>query len=103
MLNYSIILPVSCPHQEISGPSIKSYCERDGEDSSCSGNLLPGTKAMIRCHTGYKQPPRFKTTLTCQESGNWSHSAFECEPICGRVAGHSVPLQFGGRFSTKLQ
>ena len=40
-----------------------------------------------------------KPKLTCEESGNWSHAAFKCEAVCGKVARHSVPLQIGGKIS----
>ena len=87
---------VSCSHQEISDISITSYCERNNADVNCTGHLAPGTKASIRCHFGYQEPRGFKSDLICQKSGNWSSKVYKCEPVCGRVARHSIPLQIGG-------
>ena len=73
-------------------------CETDVADFLCAnGDLLPGTEATIRCRFGYEKPMNAQTALTCEESGKWSHVAFKCQPICGKVARHSVPLQIGGK------
>ena len=87
---------VSCPFESISGLSMKSHCERNDLDINCTDTLLPGTKAIIKCQFGYQKPQNFESELTCQESGEWSPPAYKCEPICGRVSSHSVPLQIGG-------
>ena len=41
--------------------------------------------------------------LTCEESGKWSHAAFKCEAVCGKVARHSVPLQIGGKITNSTE
>ena len=65
---------------------------------------MPGTEAEIRCRFGYLKPANaLKSKLTCQESGNWSHVAFKCEAVCGKVARHSVPLQIGGKISNSTE
>ena len=76
--------------------SIISYCERDDSDVPCTDHLPPGTTVSIKCHFGYKKPLKVKTQLVCSSSGEWSPKAFKCEPICGRVAPHSIPLQING-------
>ena len=78
--------------------SITASCRLEGQEFPCSGNLLPGTKAVIRCHTGYVEPKRhLNPTLTCMENGNWSHKAFQCEAECGVIKTNTIPLVNGGQ------
>lgn len=68
-----------CSIDEISNPSVSATCKRNGEVSPCSGHLLPGTKATIKCQSGYQKPEGLvNTELTCQESGQWDLQAVKC-------------------------
>ena len=87
-ISFSLIphssLTVKCPHQPISGLTISASCERNGRVFPCSGHLLPGTIATIRCQIGYqKLEGPISSELTCQEDGKWSQVAEKCQPISG--------------------
>lgn len=50
----------------------------------CTGGVLANTKALIRCNPGYTKPKGdVRPILTCLASGQWSHTAYKCEPGCG--------------------
>ena len=83
---------------KIRSPSVLTSCERKNEAFPCSGHLLPGTKATIRCKIGYERPEGVNSELTCQESGQWNLQAFKCQSICGRVKMHLSSRIFEGSF-----
>ena len=73
-----------CPYKKISKMSISVSCKHKERVFSCIGNLFVGTKATISCHTGYVHTTDNKNPeLICLDSGQWSHKAHRCEPVCG--------------------
>ena len=95
---------VKCPHQPISGLSINAFCNHQGQELNCTGDQLPGTEASIECHFGYQMPPTAADLkLTCLTTGNWSHEALKCEPICGKITSHSTSLFINGQFIRLLE
>ena len=72
--------------------TISASCYRNGEEFPCSGDLLPGTKALIRCRFGYVESTASNPELICLQSEEWSHEAMQCQPECGIITlKNSVP------------
>ena len=58
-------------------------CHREGEAFDCINHLLPGTKATIYCHSGYKRPPTgFNLELTCLVRRYEGFAAYWRADIC---------------------
>ena len=86
-----------CSYQKIHRRSLSIICELNDEEFFCPDNVQPDTTAKIRCQTGYESPQgSVRSKLTCLKTGNWSHLAHQCFPVCGKVTVHSTPYQIGG-------
>lgn len=84
----------------MTGRTIKTICELNGDVVPCNQKHIVGTIAYIECGSFYDMPKEashLSRKLTCQTTGSWDKLALRCEPRCGRITQLSTAYVVNGR------
>lgn len=95
----SIFLAI-CSGADVTGKTIKTICELNGNNVPCNQQHIVGTVAYIQCGSYYDPPQdssHFSKKLTCLSSGGWDKIALRCEPRCGRITQLATAYVINGK------
>lgn len=87
-IKFKLLSLAICSGADITGRTIKTVCELNGNVVPCNQQHIVGTEAFIKCGPYYDMPTdasHLSKKLTCLSSGSWDKLALRCEPRCGRI------------------
>lgn len=63
--------------------SRSARCYYENRSVPCQPNVLPGTKAQLKCNNSYRRDSTLLSpsdTTTCNETGQWKPTPIQCVP-----------------------